>query len=111
METSSSVFSDNGIDASVTITNTGSREGSEVVQLYVNDKVSSVSTPVMQLKGFEKITLPPGESRRVSFHLDPADLGLWNPRMQYVTEPGEFELMAGPSSANIATRSTVTYRP
>ncbi len=111
METSSSVFSDNGIDASVTITNTGSREGSEVVQLYVNDKVSSVSTPVMQLKGFEKITLAPGESRRVSFHLDPADLGLWNPRMQYVTEPGEFELIAGPSSANIATRTTVTYRP
>ncbi len=104
-------FGPEGIDINVTVTNTGDRKGKEVVQLYINDKVSSVTTPVMALKRFSKIELNPGESKRVAFHLAPSDLGLWNSQMEYVTEPGEFELMIGKASDDIQCRTTVTYRP
>lgn len=111
MTVSGPEFGHEGIDINVTVTNTGDRKGKEVVQLYINDKVSSVTTPVMALKRFSKIELNPGESKQVAFHLSPADLGLWNSRMEFVTEPGEFELMIGKASDNIQCRQTVTYRP
>ncbi|MDE6086187.1 MAG: glycoside hydrolase family 3 C-terminal domain-containing protein, partial [Muribaculaceae bacterium] len=111
MKVSADEFGAEGVDVTVTVTNTGDRKGKEVVQLYINDKVSSVTTPVMSLKGFTKIELNPGESRNVKFHLSPADMGLWNSAMQYVTEPGEFELMVGKASNDIQLRHTVTYRP
>jgi len=109
MQVSGKRFGKEGIRVSVNITNTGNRKGKEVVQLYINDKISSVTTPVKALKRFQKTELNPGESKRVSFHLTVKDLGLWNTQMQFVTEPGEFELMFGQSSEDIKCSETVEY--
>jgi beta-glucosidase len=81
------------------ITNAGARSGVEVAQLYVHDVAASLTRPVKELRGFERITLAPGESRRVSFTLGPAELGMWNARNQFVVEPGEFRVWIGTSSA------------
>ena len=86
------------LEAHVTVTNTGAVEGTETVQVYMNDLVSSVLTPVKQLIAFKKVTLAPGASVRVEFALDSKDFSLVNRKEQRVTEPGEFELMAGHSS-------------
>ena len=97
---------------SVTVTNTGERHGDEVVQLYVRDKVSSVTRPVKELKGFERVSLAPGESREVGFTLGPEALRIWNDGMQRVVEPGEFEIMTGPNSVDLeAVTLTVTGGP
>ena len=79
----------------VEVKNTGKREGDEVVQLYVNDVVSSVTTPVKALKRFKKIKLKPGEKKRVEFVLNDRDLSLINRDMKPVVEPGKFEVMTG----------------
>ncbi|MEZ3521649.1 MAG: beta-glucosidase BglX [Muribaculaceae bacterium] len=89
---------DGSITASCEITNTGEREGSEVAQLYVRDLVGSMVRPVRELKAFEKITLAPGESRKVSFTLDGADLAYTNAENKKITEPGEFRLWISPDS-------------
>ncbi len=86
------------ITANATITNTGSRAGEEVVQLYVRDLVGSVTRPVQELKGFRKITLAPGESKQVSFTLTPPDLAFTRADMTYGFEPGEFRLWIAPQS-------------
>ncbi len=109
MQISGDTFGNEGITVSVNVKNTGSVPGKEVVQLYVNDKISSVTTPVKALKGFSKISLAPGESRRVSFTVAPEDLGLWNRDMKYVTEPGEFDFMFGKSSEDIQCTRTARY--
>ena len=109
MQISGETFGNDGVTVSVNVKNTGSVPGKEVVQLYVNDKISSVTTPVKALKGFSKISLAPGESRRVSFTVAPADLGLWNRDMRYVTEPGDFDFMFGKSSENIQCMRTARY--
>lgn len=97
------------ITASATITNTGKRAGEEVVQLYVRDLVGSVTRPVQELKGFEKIMLKPGESRSVSFTLRPADLAFTRADMSHGWEPGEFKLWIAPSSgAKASTPVTFT---
>jgi beta-glucosidase len=83
---------------SVDVTNTGSREGDEVPQLYLHQAVASVTQPVKQLKGFERITLKPGEKKTVEFTVTPQMLSIVNVDMQRVVEPGVFELMVGPSS-------------
>jgi beta-glucosidase len=88
---------------SVDITNTGQREGDEVPQLYLHQKVASVTQPVMQLKGFERITLKPGEKKTVEFSVTPEMLSILNIDMHRVVEPGVFELMVGPSSGNTST--------
>lgn len=80
------------------ITNTGDREGSEVVQLYIRDLVSTVTRPVKELKGFEKVWLKPGETKTVEFQIKPDSLAFNDINMEYVVEPGEFELMIGTSS-------------
>jgi beta-glucosidase len=82
----------------VDVANTGKREGSEVVQLYVRDLVSSVTRPVKELKGFRKVRLKPGESTTVAFDIAPAMLAFYDIDMKYVVEPGDFELMVGNSS-------------
>ncbi len=87
-----------GRNISVTVTNSGNRKGEEVVQLYIHDKVSSVTRPVKELKGFQKIMLSAGESKNVSFIITDDMLKFWNRDMQYVVEPGEFEIMVGPNS-------------
>jgi len=80
------------------ITNTGHREGAEVVQMYIRDAVSSVTRPVKELKGFQKITLGPGEKKTVSFEVTPDLLAFYDINMKYLVEPGEFFIMVGNSS-------------
>ncbi len=87
-----------------TVKNTGSREGADVVQLYINDPISTVSTPVKELKGFKKIRLKPGESKTIQFELGPDHLSLINRHLERVVEPGRFEVMIGHSSDEIALR-------
>lgn len=87
------------VEASVEVENTGRRAGDEVLQLYVQDVVSSVTRPVRELKGFERVTLRPGEKRRVTFTLTPEHLGFYNREMRFIVEPGEFKVWASTSSA------------
>jgi beta-glucosidase len=89
----------------VDVTNTGSRTGDEVVQLYIRDLVSSVTRPTKELRGFERVTLRAGETKTVTFSLGPDELSLVDRRMQRVVEPGRFEIMVGASSARLITAS------
>jgi beta-glucosidase len=82
----------------IDVTNTGHRAGDEVVQMYIRDKVSSVTRPVKELKGFQRITLAPGETRTVALEITPEHLAFYNIDMKYVVEPGAFEIMVGNSS-------------
>ena len=84
-----------------TVTNTGNRDGEEVVQLYIGDKVASVSQPPLLLKAFQRIFLKKGESRQVIFHLKKDDLAIYDSEMNYVVEPGEFKVMVGAASNDI----------
>ncbi len=80
------------------VANTGPREGSEVVQMYVRDRVSSVTRPLKELKGFRRVFLKPGEKSTVEFEITPESLAFYNIDMKYTVEPGEFEIMVGNSS-------------
>ncbi|MFA9388856.1 MAG: glycoside hydrolase family 3 N-terminal domain-containing protein [Prolixibacteraceae bacterium] len=93
------------VQISVQVQNTGSVKGKEVVQLYIRDQVSSVTTPVKMLKGFKKIELEPGESKLVEFTVDFDALSLWNMEMKKVVEPGVFEVQIGSSSDDIRLKS------
>ncbi|WP_241244337.1 beta-glucosidase BglX [Flagellimonas marinaquae] len=86
------------IEVTVTVTNTGKRYGEEVVQLYIHDKVASVTRPVKELKGFEKISLAPNNSKKVIFTLTNKELGFYNNDYEFVVEPGEFDVMVGTNS-------------
>lgn len=99
----SSIGMDNELVASVTVTNTGDRAGREVVQLYIRDLVGSVTRPVKELKGFEKIYLQPNESRTVRFTIAPEMLKFYNADLKFVAEPGDFDVMIGPDSRNVKT--------
>lgn len=99
----SSIGMDNELVASVTVTNTGDCAGSEVVQLYIRDLVGSVTRPVKELKGFEKIYLQPNESRTVRFTIAPEMLKFYNADLKFVAEPGDFDVMIGPDSRNVKT--------
>ncbi|EXZ65618.1 glycosyl hydrolase family 3 C-terminal domain protein [Bacteroides fragilis str. 3725 D9(v)] len=99
----SSIGMDNELVASVTVTNTGDRAGSEVVQLYIRDLVGSVTRPVKEPKGFEKIYLQPNESRTVRFTIAPEMLKFYNADLKFVAEPGDFDVMIGPDSRNVKT--------
>ena len=94
---SENLAKDSPIKVSVDITNTGEREGSEVVQLYIQDMIASPARPVMELKGFEKIHLGPGETREVSFSLTEEDLRFYTTDGKWKSEPGEFRVMVGPN--------------
>lgn len=89
------------LQVSVTVTNTGEREGEETVQLYIRDLVAQVSRPVKQLKRFKKINLAPGESKNITFQLTVEDLKYWNGNIEYVADPGDFKVFVGPSSAEV----------
>jgi len=82
----------------VDVTNTGNREGSEVVQLYIRDLVSSVTRPVKELKAFKKVWLKPGGNTTVALDINPASLAFYDVNMKHVVEPGDFEIMVGTSS-------------
>jgi beta-glucosidase len=88
---------------SVDVTNTGRREGDEVVQLYVRDRVASVTRPVEELRGFERVSLGPGERKTVTFKVGPAALRFTDEHMNRVVEPGTFDIMVGTSSTTVAT--------
>ncbi len=96
------------IQVSVDITNSGSRKGDEVVQLYLKDKVSSVTQYETLLRGFERITLNPGEKKTVRFTLHPDDLALLDKNMNWVVEPGAFEVQVGSSSVDIKLKKEFT---
>lgn len=91
------------VTAKVTLTNTGDRDGAEVVQLYIRDVVGSSTRPVKELKGFQKVFLKAGESREVSFKITPDLLKYYNYDLQYVAEPGTFDLMIGTDSRDVKT--------
>ncbi|MBD5179686.1 MAG: beta-glucosidase, partial [Bacteroidales bacterium] len=92
---------DGTLTATVTVTNTGDREADEVVQFYIRDLEASISLPVKQLKYFERITLKPGESRKVNFNITLDDLKYYDSNLDYIVEHGEFHVMAGPDSRNL----------
>jgi beta-glucosidase len=89
------------LTVSVEVENTGRRAGDEVVQLYIRDLVATMTRPVKELKGFQRVSLQPGEKRRVEFVLGPEHLGFWNREMRYVVEPGEFQVMVGANSVDV----------
>ena len=93
-----SMGQDGSITAAVTVTNTGKRDGAEVVQLYIRDLVGSITRPVRELKGFEKIFLRAGESKTVSFKITPELLRFYDYDLNHVAEPGDFDLFIGGSS-------------
>jgi beta-glucosidase len=91
---------DGSLTVSLDVQNTGSRAGDEVVQLYIHDLAASRTRPVKELKGFERITLQPGEKRHLTFTLNPQQLGFYNQEMKFVVEPGTFNVSVGNSSAD-----------
>ncbi|RSK45047.1 beta-glucosidase BglX [Hymenobacter rigui] len=101
-ELSTNTLAMNGtLEVKVTVRNTGNFDGEEVVQLYTRDMVGSISRPVQELKGFQKIMLKKGESRTVSFRLTPEDLKFYNADLQFVAEPGDFQVMVGGNSRDV----------
>jgi beta-glucosidase len=94
------------VDVSVDVKNIGDRKGEEVVQLYIDDVISSVVTPVIELKGFEKIALNPGEKKTVTFKLTTEHLALLNRYLEWVVEPGTFDVMVGSSSKDIRLKGS-----
>lgn len=110
LQLDSATMSQSGrIKATVNVTNTGSRSGDEVVQLYLHDPVASLSQPVRRLRGFSRVTLDPGQSRTVTFTLDRNDVGFYDNSGQFVVEPGQIDVYVGDSSKATMTKSfTVT---
>ena len=92
---------DGTLQVSVDVTNTGGCDGEEIVQLYVADKVASMVRPVKELKGFQKVFIPKGQTKHIDFTLNVCDLGFWNNSMQYIVEPGSFEIMVGTNSEDL----------
>jgi len=92
---------DDKIEVSLTLANTGKYDGEEIVQLYLRDKVGSVIRPIKELKDFKKIALKAGESQTIRFTIDKEKLSFYNQQLQWVAEPGDFELMIGASSKDI----------
>ena len=99
--TPETIFSSANVRVSCDITNTGKLKGDEIVQLYIRDLVSSVTTYEKNLRGFERISLKPGETKKVSFIIKPDHLSLLDKNMNRIIEPGEFKVMIGSSSEEI----------
>jgi beta-glucosidase len=111
LEISAATISPTGrVTVACTVKNTGTRAGDEVVQLYIRDVLGSVARPVMELKGFERIRLDPGQSRRVTFDLGPEHLKMLDENMKWIVEPGTFRVMVGASSKDIRLRGEFTVR-
>lgn len=94
------------ISVSFDVTNTGKRTGDEVVQMYIHELVTSVTTYEKKLRGFDRVHLQPGQTKTITFTLTPDDLSLWNRDMHYVVEPGTFKVMVGASSEDIKLNGT-----
>jgi beta-glucosidase len=98
---SSTINTEQSVDVAVDVRNTGSRAGDEVVQLYIHDQVSSVTRPVKELKGFQRVTLAPGETKTVTFKITPESLSMWDANMKRLVEPGVFDVMVGGNSVDL----------
>jgi beta-glucosidase len=98
------------VTVTVAVTNTGALQGDEVVQLYLHDRVSTVTRPVAELKGFRRLTIAPGGRETVTFTLGPGEIGALDRAMKWVVEPGQFDVRVGPSSAEGPT-ATFEVRP
>ncbi|HSI78788.1 MAG TPA: beta-glucosidase BglX [Lunatimonas sp.] len=96
---------DQKLNASVELSNTGDFDGAEVVQLYIRDVVASITRPMRELKGFQKVTLKAGETKTISFEISTEDLKFYNYDIDYVWEPGEFEIMIGGNSSEVKVAS------
>jgi beta-glucosidase len=105
-----SLVDDETLEASVNLTNTGERAGEETVQLYLSQPVASVTRSVEDLRGFQKVRLQPGETRKVTFRITPEDLKFYNGRLEYDWEPGEFMIRIGGNSASQVKPATVHWR-
>lgn len=90
------------------VTNNSTLDGTEVVQVYIKDDISSVVVPNKLLKGFAKVPIAAGTTETVSVDVNVADLGLWNGKLQYVVEPGTFTVFVGSSSSNLPVNTTLT---
>lgn len=111
MQVSAPVFGKGGqVTVSVAVTNSGKVAGKEVVQMYLGNKVNSVTTPVMALKGFKKISLEPGETKTVKFTVKPEDIAIWNIDMKQVTEPGTFDVLIARSAEDVVLKRTLEYK-
>jgi len=102
------VSASDNITASIKITNNSTRDGTEVVQLYVKDLLTSVVVPNIQLKGFSKVPIAAGATETVEIPISIGDLGLWNINMNYVVESGDFVIYLGSSSADLRANATLT---
>jgi len=98
---SDKIKSDGSLTVSVDVKNTGTRKGSEVAQMYIRDEISSVTRPIKELKGFQRITLNPGETRKVTFKITPQKLSFYNRAMKKVVEPGMFKVQVGGNSVDL----------
>ena len=98
---STSLKGNQTLTATLTVTNSGTKAGKETVQLYIRDLVGSITRPVKELKGFQKINLAAGETKTVSFNITTNDLKFYNSDLKYDWEAGEFEIMIGPNSRDL----------
>jgi len=98
------------VTLSFDLANSGKVAGTEIVQLYLRDMVSSVVRPLKELKGFQKVQLKPGETRRVNFTIDRDTLSFFNSKLAWGAEAGDFKLMVGSASDDIRLESTLTLR-
>jgi len=111
LKVSKTVFRKNdSVSISVDVKNTGNVAGKEVVQLYLGNKVNSVSTPVMSLKRFRKILLEPGEVKTLHFSIGASDIAIWNRSMKFVTGPGTFDLMIARSADDVVLKKQLEYK-
>jgi len=106
-----SMTPNDSIRISFTLTNTGSVAGEEVTQLYIRDKVASVVRPLKELKGFEKVMLQPGASKTITFIINKEKLSFYNSQLQWVAEPGSFDIMIGAASDDIKLKSMIVVKP
>ena len=102
------VSSSDTVTAKVSVTNNGKRDGQEVVQAYIQDVLASVVVPNRSLKGFKKVSIKAGETVDVEIPIKVEELGVWDVKMKYVVEPGDFVVLVGSSSTDIRGNATVT---
>ncbi|MBR4218440.1 MAG: fibronectin type III-like domain-contianing protein, partial [Bacteroidales bacterium] len=98
--TKTEMTADDSCELRIWVTNTGDREGTEIVQLYIQDEYGSVTRPVKELKGFQRVDLKAGESKQVKFVISPEQLQFYTARQRWEVEPGDFKIMVGSSSAD-----------
>jgi beta-glucosidase len=89
------------------VKNSGEIAGKEVVQVYINDRISSVTTPIKVLKGFNKVNIDSNDVITVNFSIPCKELGLWDKNMNYIVEPGEFDIMIGASAEDIKLKDSI----